>query len=147
MQNADRFDIHNGTRVTGVDGDEIGTIAYHDDQMIAVREGAFFPKDHYMPIRLIARADADCVQLAVPGKAAMTGMWDESQVEAGGGGELKLDPAPFVHRQDTQRTHINAEDEIEIPLSQEEMSADTHEVERGEVRLRKNVVEDKQQLD
>lgn len=59
---------------------------------------------------------------------------------------LEQDSEPFGHLQDTQGTHINASDELLVPVSEEHLSAKTREVERGSVRVNKDVVEEQQTL-
>lgn len=63
------------------------------------------------------------------------------------GRHLELDPEPFEHEQDTQATHINAEDELIVPVAEEELTARRREVDRGEVRIRKDVTEEQRTID
>jgi uncharacterized protein (TIGR02271 family) len=60
---------------------------------------------------------------------------------------LEKDTTPFEHEQDIQETHRNKSDEILIPVKEEELTATTRQVERGEVRVHKDVVEERQTLD
>ncbi len=61
---------------------------------------------------------------------------------------MEKDPKPFAHYQDTQETHEHRPpDEIAVPLTEEELAARTREVERGEVRIEKDVVSEQQTLD
>lgn len=60
---------------------------------------------------------------------------------------MEKDPKPFEHEQDTQRTHVNKDDEITVPVKEEELTATKRPVERGAVRIEKDVVEEQQSLD
>lgn len=60
---------------------------------------------------------------------------------------MEKDRNPFEHEQDTQETHVNADDEIVVPVKEEELSATKRPVERGSVRIEKDVVEEHQSLD
>jgi uncharacterized protein (TIGR02271 family) len=61
---------------------------------------------------------------------------------------VEKDPKPFEHYQDTQDTHEHRPpNEIAVPVTEEELAARTREVERGEVRIEKDVVEEQQTLE
>lgn len=59
---------------------------------------------------------------------------------------MTKDPRPFDHEQDNQNTHVNADHEIVVPVQEEELTATTRQVERGAVRIEKDVVEERQTL-
>ena len=60
---------------------------------------------------------------------------------------MEEDSEPFEHQQDTQNTHVNADDSIVVPVTEEELTAATRPVERGAVRIEKHVVEELQTID
>lgn len=60
---------------------------------------------------------------------------------------MEKDEQPFEHRQDKQETHVHLDHEIEVPVTEEEVVASAHEVERGKVRIDKRVVEEEQTID
>lgn len=60
---------------------------------------------------------------------------------------MENDREPFEHRQDKQETHIHKEREIEVPVTEEEIVAETREVERGSVRVHKDVVEEERTIE
>ncbi|MGI8485416.1 MAG: DUF2382 domain-containing protein [Thermomicrobiales bacterium] len=62
-------------------------------------------------------------------------------------GDLNSDPAPFEHEQDSPRTHLNENDDILVPLAEEELTATTRSVDRGSVNVEKNVVAEERTLD
>lgn len=60
---------------------------------------------------------------------------------------MEKDKKPFEHMQDSQKTHEHRPDEIAVPVTEEELAARKREVERGEVRVQKDVVEEQQTLE
>jgi uncharacterized protein (TIGR02271 family) len=60
---------------------------------------------------------------------------------------LEHDSEPFDHMQDTQETHVNASDELLVPVVEETLGANKHQVERGAVHVNKHVVQEQQTLD
>jgi uncharacterized protein (TIGR02271 family) len=60
---------------------------------------------------------------------------------------MEKDPTPFEHNQDTQGTHVNAENNIVVPATEEDVTATTQPVDRGAVRIEKDVVEEQQTLE
>lgn len=60
---------------------------------------------------------------------------------------MEKDPAPFEHKQDTQETHVNAEDNLVVPVIEEDLTAARQPVERGAVRIHKDITEEQQSLD
>jgi uncharacterized protein (TIGR02271 family) len=60
---------------------------------------------------------------------------------------MEKDPTPFQHEQDTQETHVNTDADIVVPVKKEELTATRRPVERGAVRIEKDVVEERQTLD
>lgn len=61
---------------------------------------------------------------------------------------MEKDKKPFEHYQNTQETHEHRPpDEIAVPITEEELATRKREVERGEVRVHKDVVEEQQTLD
>jgi uncharacterized protein (TIGR02271 family) len=157
-------EIREGAEVIGVDGEKLGQVSHIEGDMIVVRKGLFFPKDHFIPVGAVASVDADNVYLSVSSDAALHGDWgtvetgtmsqggvsgyaDQDVSLAGNRDGFDVDPQPFEHGQNTQRTHINADDELLVPVVEEELTARTHEVERGEVRVHKDVIEEQRTLE
>ncbi len=60
---------------------------------------------------------------------------------------MEKDSEPFEHQQDTQNTHVNADENIVVPVTEEELTATTRPFERGAVRIDKHVVEEHQTID
>ena len=60
---------------------------------------------------------------------------------------MEKDPTPFEHEQDTQGTHLNADDNLVVPVIEEDLAAVKRPVERGAVRIHKDVINEQQTLD
>jgi uncharacterized protein (TIGR02271 family) len=145
--------------VVGSDGEELGKIDRIEGETMVVRKGFFFPEDHTIPMSAATQADDDNVYLSVTGDAALNQQWGQSQtgmttsevadrsMGTASGAGMESDPAPFEHEQDSSRTHVNADDEIRVPVHEEDLTATTRGVERGAVRVDKDVVEEQQELD
>ena len=144
--------IREGAEVIGSDGDSLGKVDHVEGDMFVVRKGFFFPQDHQIPMSAVTSVDDGNVYLSVTGDAAMEGNWSAQNVTSTSGiandvSGLTLDPEPFAHEQDSQATHINANDELLIPVIEEDLVAGKHDVQRGEVRISKDVVEEQQTLE
>ncbi len=64
-----------------------------------------------------------------------------------GSGDLKSDPTPFEHEQDSSKTHVNEDDNVLIPISEEELVATKRTVDRGHVSVERNIVSEEQTLE
>ena len=154
------IEIREGMDVAGSDGESLGTVDQLEGDYMVVRKGFFFPSDRYIPVAAAASIEGDRIVLSVTREAALQHGWeprptalasspavDGEPLPAGESGQLDEDDEPFEHYQDTQRTHINAEDGIKVPLMAEEIAATKREVERGSVDIHKDVVEERQAID
>lgn len=72
---------------------------------------------------------------------------DKNRRQQNDEGHLEVDPTPFEHEQDNPDTHINEPDDLLVPVTEEELSFRKREVERGSVRIEKDVVEEQQTLE
>jgi uncharacterized protein (TIGR02271 family) len=158
------FDIHDGMTVVDSDGEQLGTVDHTENDAIVVRKGFFFPQDHFIPFSVVAQTDEDTIYLSITKDTALSQGWDTSAIdtwETSGdmttdaaapaspsfGIDVEVDQQPFTHAQDTQRTHVNADDDIMVPVHEEELTVTTRAVERGVVRVEKDVVAEEQTLD
>lgn len=157
------FDVFEGMSVISADGENLGKVDRVEGDVMVVREGFFFPKDHYIPLSAVAQTDGDETHLSVTKDAALNQGWDQPQTgtvtteapaydtdaayDGTGNHPLDTDPQPFDHEQNSQRTHVNEDDEIMVPVHEEELTATKRGVERGTVRVEKDVVAVEQELD
>ena len=141
--------INVGDDVYGSDGDKVGTVAEVQSGYLVVEKGFFFPTDYYIPMSAIASASDGQVQLNVAKDAALNSGWDT------------------IPETDTMRTDVDfrstdrdssgqaeigayevaAEDEIRVPVMEEELTATVRQQEAGAVRIEKDVVTEQQTLE
>src|SRR5215204_4374715 len=121
-----------GDDVYGSDGDKVGTVAEVQSGYIVVAKGFFFPTDYYIPTSAIASASAGQVYLNVAKDAALHSGWDV---------------VPEIQTTTMTATTATGEEEIRIPVMEEELTATVREQEAGAVRIEKDVVTEQRTLD
>src|SRR5918994_4636632 len=117
-----------GAEVYGADGDKVGTVSAIYPGYIIVEKGFFFPTDYYIPMSAVASYDADRVYLTVSKDAALGRGWDVRPVD--------LETATVA----TAAARVATDEEIRIPVMEEELTATVREREAGAVRIEKDVI-------
>jgi len=160
-----------GTDVYGSDGDKVGTVAEVQPTYLVVEKGFFFPTDYYIPLHAIAQVQDGQAILTVTKDTALHSGWDTvpdgSTVTPGDGiltGErgwdlgtevaatdqvLAAPPTGHDPRDQPPMAGYEAtrEDELVIPLREEDLTATVRETEAGAARLQKRVVAEDRVLD
>jgi uncharacterized protein (TIGR02271 family) len=156
-----------GDEVYGSDGDKVGTVAEVQAGYIVVEKGFFFPTDYYIPMIAVASAGNGQVSLDVTTDAALhsgwdtvpevvpTGMTDSGTVFTDG--DLSATERPIIDGGVTDReraadrlaatAQVADDDEIRIPVMEEELTATVRPTEAGAVRIEKRVVEEDRVLE
>jgi len=146
--------IITGAEVFGADGDKVGTVAAVYPGYIVVEKGFFFPTDYYIPMSAVTSADADRVYLNLAKDAALNSGWDAqptdletasydtSSATAMGSGMTTGDRG-FG----TETTQVGTDEEIRIPVIEEELTATVRPQEAGAVRIEKDVIAEERTLD
>jgi uncharacterized protein (TIGR02271 family) len=135
--------IRTGADVFGSDGEKVGTIAAVYPGYIVVEKGFFFPTDYYIPMSTVATYDADRVYLTLSKEAALDRGWDvqpadlETATFTGVGTATDIPPA----------SRMASDEEIRIPVVEEELTATVRPREAGAVRIEKDVVAEERTLD
>ena len=143
-------DIMTGTDVYGSDGEKVGTVAAVYPGYIVVEKGFFFPTDYYVPMSAVASADTDQVYLNVSKDAALQSGWDAQPVDLETAG---YDTTPTLSASDVGAgygmgtTQVARDEEIRIPVMEEELTATVREQEAGAVRIEKDVVAEERTLE
>jgi uncharacterized protein (TIGR02271 family) len=148
-------DIITGAEVFGADGDKVGTVAAVYPGYLVVEKGFFFPTDYYIPMSAVASYDNDQVYLNVAKDAALQSGWDAQPTD--------LETARYDTAYDTTTAttdtligtetdrlaaaRVATDDEIRIPVMEEELTATVREQEAGAVRIEKDVVSEQRTLD
>jgi uncharacterized protein (TIGR02271 family) len=146
-------DIMTGAEVFGADGDKVGTVADVYPGYIVVEKGFFFPTDYYIPISAVASYDNDQVYLNLAKDAALNSGWDAqpADLETVGydtavGGVTDVD-FQVLNTDRIDASRVESDEEIRIPVMEEELTATVREQEAGAVRIEKDVVEEERTLE
>jgi len=151
-----RDQLGEGMNVYGSDGAKVGSIVSLGPTYLVVEKGFFFPTDYYIPTSAIARIDPanDDVWLTVSKDDALQQGWDVAPAAdaVATGDDVMTDAAPMAttHAVDWAGTPAAAArgttvreddaDTVVVPLREEELTATRTPVQRGAVRVEKDVV-------
>lgn len=151
-----------GDEVYGSDGDKVGTVADVQASYLVVEKGFFFPTDYYIPFNAITQASNGQVMLNVTKDIALNSGWDMvPDVTATGvtqgetyvtetyatdmtGGATDL--AGVTGQPEVAAYEATSEDELRIPVREEELTATVREREAGAVRIEKDVITEERTL-
>jgi uncharacterized protein (TIGR02271 family) len=139
-------DIVTGTEVFGSDGGKVGTVAEVQPNYIVVEKGFFFPTDYYIPSSAIATYDNGQIYLNVAKDAALHSGWDtipDTTAYLGTAAETGDATATYVETAGVTTT----DEEIRIPVIEEELTATVRPMEAGAVRIEKDVIAEERTLD
>jgi uncharacterized protein (TIGR02271 family) len=150
--------INVGDEVYGSDGDKVGTVAEVQSSYLVVEKGFFFPTDYYIPMSAVTSAGDGQVSLNVAKDAALNSGWDTvpevvpTGMTDGGTVFAEGDVSAPAFGSGSGRTEVAgyevaAEDEIRVPVMEEELTATVREQEGGAVRIEKRVVEEDRVLE
>jgi uncharacterized protein (TIGR02271 family) len=138
-----------GAEVYGADGDKVGTVSAVYPGYIVVEKGLFFPTDYYIPMSAVASYDTDQVYLNVSKDAALGRGWDVRPVdlETATIATTTATTDTFTETDRLAAERIATDEEIRIPVMEEELTATVREREAGAVRIEKNVVAEERTLE
>jgi len=137
----------------------VGTVAAVYPGYIVVEKGFFFPTDYYVPMSAVASADDNQVYLNLAKDAALQSGWDAQPVDLesasydtvtsidtmnDGVGSGLMDTGAGYGASATQ---VAGDEEIRIPVMEEELTATVRSQEAGAVRVEKDVVTEQRTLD
>ena len=154
-----------GDDVIGSDGHKVGSVAEVQPTYLVVEKGFFFPTDYYIPVSAITQVTDGQVVLDVSRDTALHSGWEiipETAsdtlltADAGVTGQRGWDAVRDVPVTDevvaTEPSNLGvgepaqaayeatSEDELVIPLREEELTATVHPTEAGAARIQKRVV-------
>jgi len=138
-----------GAEVFGADGEKVGTVAEVYSGYIVVEKGFFFPTDYYIPMSAIASADNNQVYLNLAKDAALNSGWDAQPTDLQTTAyDTSMGSVTDVDRSfDASAARIETDEEIRVPVMEEELTATVREREAGAVRIEKDVITEEQTLD
>ena len=137
-----------GAEVFGADGEKVGNVAAVYPTYIVVEKGFFFPTDYYIPRSAIASYDGDQIFLTVAKDAALQSGWDAQPADlesVTGGASAGVGAYRAADR--IAATQVAGEEEIRIPVVEEELTATVRQQEAGAVRVEKDVVTEERTLE
>jgi uncharacterized protein (TIGR02271 family) len=141
--------ISTGADVYGADGEKVGTVAEVYSGYIVVEKGFFFPTDYYIPMSAIASADNNQVYLNLAKDAALNSGWDAQPTDLQSTSyDTSIGSVTDVGRGfDASSARVETDEEIRVPVMEEELTATVREREAGAVRIEKDVITEEQTLD
>jgi uncharacterized protein (TIGR02271 family) len=144
-------DITAGTEVFGSDGGKVGTVAEVHPNYIVVEKGFFFPTDYFIPMSAIASSGDGQIYLNVSKDNALHSGWDIVPTNLSTV-DVSATAMTAASADDATATYVDTsvtgtEEEIRIPVMEEELSATVRPVEAGSVRIEKDVVTEQRTLD
>jgi len=160
--------IQIGDEVYGSDGDKVGTVAEVQSGYIVVEKGFFFPTDYYIPVNAITQASDGQVVLNVSKDVALHSGWETipdttttlmasaPPMSPVTGTDLTTgtvaDAAAWqtdtvVDQPQVAGYEATSEDEVVIPVREEELTAAVRETETGAARIQKRVVSEDRVLE
>lgn len=170
--NQQEWVLPNGLNVVGSDSEKIGEVEDALGDYFTVKKGWLFGREYYVPSTAIATVDDSAVYLNVTKDEALHQGWDQVPDESttayddtpGGSaaGESSVmdtesslpqtgrstgEKHPFDRAVSDGARHKVDSDMIRVPLPEEKLTATRRQVDRGAVRVERNVVEKEQTLD
>ena len=158
MSWTDTTQIPVGAEVYGSDGDKVGTVAEVQPSYLVVEKGFFFPTDYYIPVSAITQVGDGQVHLNVSRDTALHSGWEtipdtsttltDTSMGAVPGTDVVTGTAVDAAAWQTETAgqprpagyEATSEDELVIPLREEELTATVRETEAGAARIQKRVV-------
>lgn len=148
------WEIDHGWDVFSSDGDKIGDVEEVQSHYLTVSKGFFFPSEKYVPVSAITSVDGERVYVNATKSEIDNLGWDTIP----GDTTTSYTDTQYTDTMDTTRgvatdavtdtTNYSRgtvdDDDIEVTLSEEELSVSKREVERGRVIVRKGVRSEQQ---
>ena len=125
---------------------------------LVVEKGFFFPTDYYIPMSAVTSASDGQVSLNVAKDAALNSGWDTvpdvvpTGMTDSGTVFTDVDTSTVARSSGSDRAEVGAyevaaEDEIRVPVMEEELTATVRPTEAGAVRIEKRIVEEDRVLE
>ena len=141
------IEIMSGAEVFGADGEKVGNVAAVYPGYIVVEKGFFFPTDYYIPRSAIASFDNGQVYLNIAKDAALNSGWDAEPIDLQ---TATMATGVGTGGTDTWSEGVTAvadEQELRIPVMEEELTATVRPREAGAVKIEKDVVSEQRTLE
>jgi len=160
--------IQVGDEVLGNDGGKVGTVAEVQPAYLVIEKGFFFPTDYYIPVNAITQVSDGQVVLNVSKDAALHSGWETIPETTTSTTLTDMGTTAIPATDIVTGTAVDAatwqtetavgeprmagyeattEDELVIPLREEELTASVRDVEAGAARIQKRVVSEDRVLE
>ena len=146
-----------GDDVVGADNEKVGKIAEVQPNYVVVEKGFFFPTDYYVPMSAIATVQDGRVYLNVSRDVALQSGWDVPPLADAMSADMTTVGTYDSALASEDRlvgdyaapaaTIRETDDEIHVPVVQEELTATVRPVQAGSVRIEKDVVAEERTLE
>jgi len=153
------WEIDNGWDVITSDGEKLGDVEEVHPHYLVVGKGLIFHSERYVPVSTITAVDDTKVHISVTKDEVDRLGWET--IPEATDTTTTYDTTTYDDTMDTTRTTGRTDedrlltdradrtesvrrdrDEIDVPVVEEQLSVDKHEVDRGTVRVHKDVVEE-----
>jgi hypothetical protein len=148
----DRAGIREGMIAYSADGQKLGKVVSCDASTFIIEKGFFFPKDYVARYEDIADVQGDDIHLlrgrdalGEIGEGAREGSYSEGSSVMGPGGGFETASTATGLEGDRERSGRSAtargiDEEVRVPINEEELDVSKRVKDAGEVRLRKDRV-------
>lgn len=145
-------DIHEGMKVHAADGANLGKVVEMNEEVFVIEKGFFFPKEYVARYNQIDDIRNDEIWLRESETDLRSGhAVEEREIEREGERREERE----IEREGARREAATTEEsripgsreEVVVPLAEEELEARTTERQVGEVRVRKEVITEEQEID
>jgi uncharacterized protein (TIGR02271 family) len=132
------WEIDNGWDVITSDGEKLGDVEEVHPHYLVVGKGLIFHSERYVPVSTITAVEDNTVHLGVTKAEVEHEGWDTIPDTAGMTGTSGMTDTTDRRRGDA--------DAVDMDVVAEQLDVDKHQVERGSVRVHKDVVEEDVQV-
>jgi uncharacterized protein (TIGR02271 family) len=140
----DVWEIDHGYDVFAADGEKIGDVQEVYPHYLVVSKGFFFPTERYVPVNAITDVREERVYVSATKDQVDSMGWDTIPDDTTTTGTTYRDSdADRVGMSDTmvdERVGDTTDENLRIPVAEEQLSVGKHDVRRGLVRVHKDVV-------
>jgi uncharacterized protein (TIGR02271 family) len=139
------WEIDHGYDVFAADGEKVGDVQEVHPHYLVVSKGFFFPTERYVPVAAITDVRDERVMLNATKDQIDSQGWDSvPEVDT----YTTTDTTTYTDTAGTsdtllgERTTETVDEDVRIPVMEEQLSVNKHEVRRGLVRVHKTVNEE-----
>jgi len=145
------WEIDHGYDVFAADGEKVGDVQDVQPHYLTVSKGFFFPSERHVPVNAIADVRGEQVYLTVNKNQLDSQNWETvpdapTYSDTSTTGYSDVDRMRSADTMVGERTTASADDDVRIPVMEEQLEVGKHEVRRGLVRVHKRVESEQQSV-